>query len=122
MGKILLFNVNIFKYNQIKSVCDKLGHSLILVKKEQYGNKIGEIAGIIPGKMMMNTNTDIDDEMMVFVGLDSDSLDIFLAEYKKASVSPILRKAIMTPANINWTVKELFEDLDEHVKNGREKN
>ncbi len=122
MGKILLFNVNIFKYNQIKSVCDKLGHSLILVKKEQYGNKIGEIAGIIPGKMMMNTNTDIDDEMMVFVGLDSDSLDNFLAEYKKASVSPILRKAIMTPANINWTVKELFEDLDEHVKNGREKN
>lgn len=135
MGVVLLFNVNIFKSNQIQVVCDRLGHKVKCIKKEDYNMSVGELAGIVPGLKpnkassgndkfphqtngLTNETKEFAHEMMVFSGINSEALDVFLAAYKEARISPIPRKAIITPANFGWSVIKLYEDLDEHVRLG----
>ncbi|MCC8168765.1 MAG: DUF3783 domain-containing protein, partial [Clostridiales bacterium] len=51
------------------------------------------------------------DEMMVFSGIDSESLDRFLDAYRASGAVPIDRKAVLPLHNINWTPKQLFAEL-----------
>ena len=45
--KLLLFDVNIFKADNIKKVCESLGISVICVDRCDYAQKLGAIAGIV---------------------------------------------------------------------------
>ena len=63
------------------------------------------------------TGPDFPTEMLVFSGMDSEMIDTFLDQYKKASIPPIGLKAIITQHNIFWTAEELYKELfKEHSK------
>ena len=117
--KLLLFDVNIFKADNIKKVCESLGISVICVDTCDYTQKLGAIAEIV-GFGKSNTiyvGRGLPDEMMVFSGIDSELLDKFLSEYKKNGIEPINYKAVLTVNNIFWTPEELFTELKkEHRK------
>lgn len=116
MGKILLFHVNIFKAEQIRSLCQKLNHQVIQVPAGEDGSTLGFLAGIPGIKNNKETSlVGITNEMMVFSGIDSDALDVFLAEYKEAGIAPIPRKAILTPSNVKWSGVKLFREISEHI-------
>lgn len=117
--KLLLFDVNIFKADNIKKVCESLGISVICVDRCDYAQKLGAIAGIVGFGMvnMIYLGRGLSDEMMVFSGIDSELLDKFLSEYKKNGIEPINYKAVLTVNNIFWTPEELFAELKkEHRK------
>lgn len=117
MGIVLLFHVNMFKANQIATVCKKTGHAVVNVSKKDYNKTIGTLLGI-PGvkKETQYSGEEFEHEMMVFFGMNDKMLDIFLAEYKKDNISPIERKAMVTSSNIVWTPLKLYEELEEHAK------
>lgn len=46
-----------------------------------------------------------------FSEMNSDQVDAFLAEYKKAGVEPIALKAVITGNNIFWTAERTQKEL-----------
>ena len=83
--KLLLFDVNIFKADNIKKVCESLGISVICVDRCDYAQKLGAIAGIV-GFGMVNIiylGRGLSDEMMVFSGIDSDPCNRLYITYAR---------------------------------------
>lgn len=110
---ILLFHVEQGKAGRIENICRDLGIRISRIKPSAYTQKLGYLAGITGFHRENTTYTGMDfpSEMMVFSGMDSDMLDCFLDEYKKASIPPIGLKAVLTPHNIFWSAKELYREL-----------
>lgn len=50
-------------------------------------------------------------EIIIFSGITGRRLDEFLLSYKKAELSPTNLKAVLTPANISWTLYHLIREL-----------
>lgn len=116
MGKILLFAVNVMKANQIMGICKRLNHTVLVIPRADYGKPLGVLAGMAGKKnSTIYSGEEFADEMVVFSGIDSEALDIFLDEYKKAGIAPIQRKAVITPFNVGWTAEKLYKELTEHI-------
>lgn len=116
--KILLFHVSTDKEQKIRQVCKSLGIFLQPVDKKDYSKKLGTLAGIkgFPKENVVYDGAELPAEMLVFSGMDSDQVDAFLAAYRKAGLTPIGCKAILTPDNVFWTAEALFRELlNEHL-------
>lgn len=50
-------------------------------------------------------------ELLLFSGMPGDSLDLFLAAYRKEGLEPIALKAVVTPHNVMWNLHELAAEL-----------
>ena len=90
--KILLFSVAAQKVEKIKALCKTLGISV-----QQDGSRY--------------SGADFPAELLVFSGINSSQMDIFLAEYKKAAIEPIGCKAVVTPDNVFWSADKLFREI-----------
>lgn len=115
---ILLFHVEQGKAGRIESICRNLGVCISKIKPSSYSQKLGYLAGIsgFDRDNIVYAGPDFPSEMMVFSGIDSDMLDRFLDEYKKASIAPIGLKAVLTPYNVFWSAEELYKELlKEHL-------
>ena len=112
-ARILLFHVEAGKAGKIERICQNFGIRTLKIKPSSYSQKLGYLAGISGFSRENKTYTALDftSEMMVFSGMDSDMLDRFLDEYKKASISPIGLKAVLTPNNIFWSAEKLYKEL-----------
>ena len=110
--KVLLFSVAPQKVSKIEKMCKTLGILVKQVDKADYGQQIGAIAGITGFRKSATQSTiTFPAEMLVFCGMNSAQIDVFLAEYKKSGIEPIGCKAIVTPDNVNWTADKLFREL-----------
>jgi len=119
---ILEFRLDPDKHDAVKDICGRLGIRLIAAARKDYGQKIGALAGIKgfsrDGKVY--SGPELPAEMLVFSGMNSEQVDVFLAEYKKSGTAPIGLKAVVTPDNVFWSVDELFRELmREHFIMGR---
>ena len=54
-------------------------------------------------------------ELLVFIGMDEDKLDVFLEKYRESKAEPVALKAVATSHNIGWTVYELIENLKKEI-------
>lgn len=111
--KILLFNINAGKAALIKSVCGGMGIQTVTIYKNQYGEKIGALAGIkgFAPSMAVYGGEDFAAEMMILCGLTSKELDEFLEKYRDAKIPTVGLKATVTPHNISWSAAELYREL-----------
>lgn len=98
---------------KIKALCKTLGISVQQVEKSDYGQKLGAIAGITGFKKdgSRYSGADFPAELLVFSGINSSQMDIFLAEYKKEGIEPIGCKAVVTPDNVFWSADKLFREI-----------
>lgn len=51
-------------------------------------------------------------QMMVLYGFTNERLDEFLRNMRRAGIPRIALKAIVTPHNVNWTFRQLYEELE----------
>ncbi len=112
-SKLLLFHIDPAKKHQIEKLCRDLHITVVSVKKASYSQTLGHLAGIT-GFDRQNTTyngPDFPSEMLVFCGMDSETIDTFLAAYKKASIPSIGLKAILTQHNIFWSADTLYKEL-----------
>ena len=114
-AKILLFNVNNDRQLSIEKLCRSLSASVSVsaIRPSMYMQSMWYLAGIMgfEKKNTSYTGSDFDSEMLVFSGIYQTLMDEFLESMKKAGVFPVALKAIITPTNIFWTPKQLYDEL-----------
>ena len=110
---ILLFRINRDKYAVIQNVCRTLGIRIIDVARKDYSQKLGTLAQIqgFTREAKKYDGPEFPAEMLIFSEMNSDQVDAFLAEYKKAGVEPIALKAVITGNNIFWTAERTQKEL-----------
>lgn len=84
-----------------------------LVDKKDYLQPIGYLAGLkdVPASEEQYDGEELEQEMMVFAGLTETHLDQMLFLMKKSGITPVNYKAILTETNRNWTVPELYAEI-----------
>ena len=110
---ILLFRINRDKYAVVQNVCRTLGIRIIDVARKDYSQKLGTLAQIqgFTREAKKYDGPEFPAEMLIFSEMNSDQVDAFLAEYKKAGVEPIALKAVITGNNIFWTAERTQKEL-----------
>lgn len=115
---ILLFEIGKEKERGVAEICKKLEIRSINIQPKDYGQKLGFLAGVqgFSKEKSIYQGSAFPMEMLVFSGMDSDCVDVFLDAYKSSGLKPIPLKAVLTPHNIFWTPKELFAEIfKEHI-------
>lgn len=110
MAKILLYNLESEKGDVIRELCKIESIDFKNVGAAGHSKKLREI---------IDNNIDNDeiskkifqDEMMVFVDVEDKRLYEFLKSMRERKISPVQLKAMATEYNINWTSKELRDEL-----------
>ncbi len=118
MKKILLFHIQKDKQIPLESLCRELNVQIRQVPIRDYAQKLGHLAGIsgFPKEKRIYEGKELPGEMLIFSGMDSDSIDVFLEKYKEYNIAPISLKAVITQHNISWTADVMFRELLlEHV-------
>ena len=77
----------------------------------------------MPGKkdssIIGNENATELPEFIIFQGFDDDSLQEYLKAYRETGLDKIPLKAVLTPYNMSWTLRELIKQLKEESRSGR---
>ena len=83
---ILLFRINRDKYAVIQNVCRTLGIRIIDVARKDYSQKLGTLAQIqgFTREAKKYDGPEFPAEMLIFSEMNSDQVDVFLAEYKNS--------------------------------------
>lgn len=130
---ILLFGVSENQQEKIKSFCSSFAVQVKAVANEDFDRPISSLVGLPKTKntfmrRSQGTTRTLDgtpqkayhltgfpEPMLVFCNLEQEDLDLYLKEYSSAGIEKISLKAILTPHNIFWTPKQLFEELFEEL-------
>ena len=110
---VLLFRLDQDKYVAVRKVCKILGIRMIDVARKDYSQKLGSLAQIqgFTREAKKYDGPELPAEMLIFSEMNSDQVDAFLAEYKKAGVETIALKAVITGNNIFWTAERTQKEL-----------
>ena len=115
---ILTFQLQKEKEDAIAAICKSRGIKLLEIPVKDYNQKLGYLAGVkgFSREKAVYDGAPFPAEMLVFSGMDSEQVDIFLVEYKKTGLPAIGLKAVVTPHNVFWTADALFRELmKEHL-------
>ena len=115
---ILMFGLDKDKEKTVRTVCSRIGAVPVIVERRDYSQKLGTLAGVqgFSRDKTVYSGPNFPAEMLVFSGMNSTQVDVFLAEYKKTGVPVVGLKAIVTPHNVFWTAEALFKELlKEHL-------
>ena len=97
---------------KIKLMAMSLKMRIVQVKKEDYLQSVGYLAGVkgMEEKPEMYEGEELEKEMMVFAGLGNQKLDEVLKAMRKVGVR-VEYKAILTEMNCTWSVPKLYQEL-----------
>lgn len=110
---ILIYEMKKEKEEKVLTICRKRQITVRKVQLLEYAQSLGSLARIskIPQNMTKDSGTLLGEEMMVFSGMDTNEIDSFLNDYKNMGISPVELKAVLTPYNIFWNSRQLYEEL-----------
>ncbi len=94
----------------VRALCTQLDMELRCVEREEYGNPIGALAGLIPATREA-AHAPLPDKMLLFAFVPDLLLQFVLAQLRNAGVAVGSYKAVLTEHNVAWTPRELFEEL-----------
>lgn len=109
------------KVTKLKGVLVRMGIRIKNITPDQVGQKVGYLAGL-EGYEAEETDPDvvlpvIGEEVLVMHRFTSRRIDELLLNLRKAGVSKIELKAIVTESNCPWSFYQLYEELkEEHAK------
>ena len=111
---VLLFNIqDEARLRGLKRILMLMKVRVRVVKKDEYLQPVGFLAGVkeLEAEQPVYEGEELDNEMMVMAGFSSSQVDLLLAQMRKAKLTRMNYKAILTPTNMNWTVPQLYEEL-----------
>ena len=109
MAEILMYNIEPKKSAGIKLLCSQLGISCRAIEREDRGRPIGYLLGLSDSEVNKPEH-DFDEELLYFVDIRGDLLNIILHQLRKRKLTVAL-KAVMTETNIGFTSYELYREL-----------
>lgn len=119
---------------RMKPAIVRSGAKIKMVTNEQFGMKIGELLGFSPEEIEefaskapitdavaghdveqnqeeLEQLSNLNEEVLVLWNFTSPKIDGMLNNFRKAGVSKVNLKAIVTPNNIKWTFAQLIREL-----------
>ncbi|MBR4776365.1 MAG: DUF3783 domain-containing protein [Lachnospiraceae bacterium] len=124
MEALYIHTENIEKRSAINKLCENLGIKVKEIGYSDLNRTVLDIVASVP--IMFNNKTNINGgteskvpplflmpEFILFNGFNDESLQGFLAAYRKAGIEKVALKAVVTPYNITWTLYDLIEHLKE---------
>lgn len=126
---ILLFEISNEKKQPLTQLCRRLSIQTKFIFPKDYQKPLGTLAGIqgfskknigIGSKAASPLETQfsqnmpeirLNAEMLVFSGMNTSQVDLFLDAYKQQGLPRIGLKAILTPYNVRWTPVQLCQEL-----------
>ena len=83
------------------------------VAQKDYLQPVGYLAG---NKEILTveedyTGEELEGEMILMAGLSGSQVDAVLKAIRKSGIGPIPYKAVLTPANQEWDVLKLFQEI-----------
>lgn len=119
---VLLYNLSSEKGGRVCRMCLAFGMAFRLVKREEYGLTLGELA---EGKHAETpwTGEDFSEELLVLVNCPGPLLDRFLQGFRRHKIPPVSLKAVLTPTNAAWNASQLRAELvreREAIRQGQE--
>lgn len=116
---VLLFNIRDKKrIRDLQMICMSLRIRVRLVKKDEYFQPVGVLADMkeMGESEQIYDGEELAEEMMVFAGITGSHLDQILFMMRKKGMKRIDYKAVLTDTNCQWTVPELYKELEkEHA-------
>lgn len=110
MAKILLYNLESEKGDIIRELCKMESLDFRDVRSSEHSKRIKEIINDVVSDSEAAEKM-FTDEMMVFVDVEDKRLYDFLKSMRERKIAPVELKAMVTEYNINWTSKELRDEL-----------
>ncbi len=108
------------RVTKLKGVLVRMGIRIRNVAPDQVLDTLGELAGVsgyensghsaAPDEEKKELPV-IAEEMMVMYGFTSSRIDELLAGLRKAGVSKVELKAVVTETNISWSFFHLYEEI-----------
>lgn len=110
---ILLFHIQQEQKIKFQKAFLPLHLKVKAVKKEEYMQTIGSLAGIKGMEMSdeIYSGDDFEQEMMVMSVAGFGRVEQILAAMKKAGLKRIDYKAVLTDSNQNWNALKLYGEL-----------
>ncbi len=99
--------------NRLTRVLLPLHMKIREVARKDYLQPVGYLAGnkeILPVEEDY-TGEELEGEMILMAGLSSSQVDAVLKAIRKSGIGPIPYKAVLTPANQEWDVLKLFQEI-----------
>ena len=111
MALVLEYNISQSRLQKLRFALMKSGLKSRAVKKAEYGQSLGYLAGIEGYEEIPNADgRDFSDEMLVLCGLSDRQIGVLLPTLRNAGVSVSL-KAALTETNAGWSSSQLREEL-----------
>ena len=107
---ILTFNLNDARLSKLRFICMKLGLMVKPVPAEECGQPIGALCGLSAPADAVSVEA-FSEEMLIFCHMDNAQVNRFLQTAKQMRYAPVALKAILTPANSEWTPAQLCQEL-----------
>lgn len=100
------------RLRKIKFATIPLKLRLVQVKKEDYLQSVGYLAGLkgLEENPVKYEGEPLEQEMLVFAGFSNQKLDEMLKAMRKIGVR-VDYKAVLTDTNCTWNVPELYKEL-----------
>ena len=118
--KIIGINIEPQKQDIIKNIAKSENAEAEFFGCEVSGQQVGYICGFKGFEKSENKCEDINDECLIFSGINSRSLDPLLKKLREKGAAVEL-KAVVTAHNQSWNVGELIKELKRehlHMKGG----
>ena len=110
-AKILTCNLDMKQEAAVRALCGGLAVQSRPVSKEEQGERVGTLAGILPPSDSTGFTVPFFEPMLVLCGFSEWQMNAFLEGLRHAGVS-IPLKAVMTPANSGWPLARLYQELE----------
>ena len=117
---VLLYNIQEGERAEtIRRYLAGAGIRIIDVLPAEYMQKLGALLGL-PGfakDAPPNMGFSFPEEMLVMFAFTDKVMDDFFQSFRDAGIASVGLKAAITPTNINWTSKQLYEAIsEEHAR------
>lgn len=112
MKKIFTMNLPADKETVVKEICVTLGAGYEALDSGCGAVKVSDILeGAERTCLGESGSRKLSMEMVIFAGISSRELDIFLDKYRKSGAAPIALKSVVTDTNKAWTMEQLYSEL-----------
>lgn len=103
---------------KISDIIRRKGIDVRRVDRAMYDQKVAAMCGLDEffDETAIYEGPEFDREMMIFAQLKEGKLDEILAEMKNRGIAKVDLKAIATPYNITWTIRQLYSELTKEHK------
>lgn len=100
---------------QLYGVAARMGIMCKVVEEEQTEETIGallKLPGFVPQTEGAENGPELTQQVLIMFGFTNRRLEEFLQNMRRAGMPSIPLKAIVTPQNVNWTFRALYEELE----------